>query len=257
MERTANQAPVMVVTGSGRGIGEGIAELAIQRGYAVLGIDVSFAESTSVVLQAAENEGKYIKLTADISLESVWTEKIIPTVEERFGRLDVLVNNAAISPKTNGVRTPSAEMSLEEWNLVLNVNLTSVFLGCRSAYPLMKRQNFGRIITVSSQAGREGARIAGLHYGASKAADIGITRTLAREWGGDGITVNVLTPGRIVTGMSAQVADEVNQKMLDNTPIGRFGYPNDVAELTLFVASPEAGFITGAVLDVNGGGFIG
>ena len=129
MERTANQAPVMVVTGSGRGIGEGIAELAIQRGYAVLGIDVSFAESTSVVLQAAENEGKYIKLTADISLESVWTEKIIPTVEERFGRLDVLVNNAAISPKTNGVRTPSAEMSLEEWNLVLNVNLTSVFLG--------------------------------------------------------------------------------------------------------------------------------
>jgi len=140
---------------------------------------------------------------------------------------------------------------------VLNVNLTGVFLGCRSVYPSMRRRGFGRIINISSQAAREGARIAGLHYGATKAADLGVTRTLAYEWGADGITVNAITPGRIVTGMSAMVPDSVNEQFRAAIPIGRLGYPVDVAAATLFLASPEAAFITGAVLDVNGGSFIG
>lgn len=253
-----NQAsPVMIVTGSGRGIGEGVAELAVQRGYTVIGIDMSFSDSESGVLAEAADAGTYVRIEGDISLESTWNDAIIRTAEERFGRVDVLVNNAGISPKTDGRRTPSSEMTLDEWNRVLTVNLTGVFLGCRSVYPLMKRRGFGRIINISSQAAREGARIAGIHYGATKAADLGVTKTLAYEWGVDGITVNAITPGRIVTGMSAMVSDEVNEQFLAAIPIGRFGYPNDIAETTLFLASPAAGFVTGATIDVNGGSFIG
>lgn len=253
----SDQQPVLVVTGSGRGIGEGVAELATKQGYTVVGIDVSFAESESEVLAAALQAGTYVQIEADVSIESVWVDEIIPFIEKTYGRFDVLVNNAAISPKTNGERVPSSEMTMAEWDKVLGVNLTGVFLGCRSAYPMMKRQKFGRIITISSQAAREGARIAGIHYGASKAADIGITRTLAHEWGPDGITVNAITPGRIITGMSAQVSDEVNANMLSKIPVQRFGYPDDIAGAVLYLASPEAGFVTGAVLDVNGGSFIG
>lgn len=251
------QAPVMIVTGSGRGIGEGVAELAVQRGYAVIGVDMSFTESESSTLAEASDQGTYARIEGDISLESTWNDEIIRIAGERFGRVDVLVNNAGISPKTDGKRTPSSEMTLDEWNRVLTVNLTGVFLGCRSVYPLMKRRSFGRIINISSQAAREGARIAGIHYGATKAADLGVTRTLAHEWGADGITVNAITPGRIVTGMSAMVSDEVNEQFLAAIPIGRFGYPNDIAEATLFLASPAAGFVTGATIDVNGGSFIG
>ncbi len=251
------QSPVMIVTGSGRGIGEGVAELAVQRGYAVIGADMSFSESESETLAQAVDSGSYVQIEADISLESTWNEEIIRVAEERFGRIDVLVNNAGISPKTNGKRTPSSEMTLEEWNRVLTVNLTGVFLGCRSVYPLMKRGGFGRIINISSQAAREGARIAGIHYGATKAADLGVTKTLAHEWGADGITVNAITPGRIVTGMSAMVSDKVNEQFLAAIPIGRFGYPSDIAEIALFLASPAAGFVTGATIDVNGGSFIG
>ena len=252
-----DQSPVMIVTGSGRGIGEGIAELAVQKGYAVIGVDMSFSDAESTVLAGAAEIGTYLKVEGDVSSESTWNDQIIRIAEEKFARIDVLVNNAGISPKSNGVRTPSSEMTLDEWNRVLTVNLTGVFLGCRSVYPLMSQRRFGRIINISSQAAREGARIAGLHYGATKAADLGVTRTLAHEWGGDGITVNAITPGRIVTGMSAMVSDDVNEQFLAKIPVGRLGYPDDIAAAALFLASPEAAFVTGAVLDVNGGSYIG
>ena len=244
-----------VVTGGARGIGE-----AITRELLAHGIDVVVADLDETAIEqfrppAPPGAGVTL-VRADVSREADWVG-LLDVARSTYGPVTVLVNNAAISPKREGRRTPTSEMNLDEWNTVLAVNLTGAFLGAKFVHADMRAAGWGRIVNISSQAARTGARVAGIHYGASKAGLLGLTRTLAFEYGPDGITVNAVTPGRIMTPMAAVVSDEVNQAMRRSIPVGRLGTPEDTAAVVGFLVSEEAGFVNGATIDANGGSWMG
>ncbi len=169
-------------------------------------------------------------------------------VAEEFGRLDVLVNNAGIYEVL-----PVEEISEAQWDRVLDVNLKGAFFCCQAVVPAMKRQGEGRIVSVASSAGKAGGTLAGAHYSVSKAGVICLTKQLARELGPYGITVNAVAPGRIDTPMIRVASDEENEAFVRRTPLGRLGTPEDVAGAVVFLASDAASFITGEIVDVNGG----
>lgn len=244
-----------VVTGGARGIGEAITRDLLGRGMDVVVADLD-ETAMAGFRPPADAVGRVTLVPADVAQEADW-HRVLDVARSAYGPVTVLVNNAAISPKRDGQRTPSSEMPLDEWNRVLAVNLTGAFLGAKLVHPGMKAAGWGRIVNISSQAARTGARVAGVHYGATKAALLGLTRTLAFEYGPDGITVNAVTPGRIMTPMAAAVADEVNQAMRAGIPVGRLGTPEDTAAVVGFLASDEAGFVNGATVDANGGSWMG
>jgi 3-oxoacyl-[acyl-carrier protein] reductase len=169
-------------------------------------------------------------------------------VEERFGRVDILVNNAGIHPLH-----PIEAITDAEWDRVLAVNLKAQFILCQGVLPGMRRRKYGRIINISSEAGKNGGTVAALHYCASKGAILAFTRNLAQQVGADGITVNAICPGRIATGMAAAVSPEENQKFIDKSVIKRLGAPEDIAFAVAYLASPRAGFVTAETMNVNGG----
>jgi 3-oxoacyl-[acyl-carrier protein] reductase len=252
-----NTAPrCAVVTGGARGIGAAIVRELGSRGLNVIVVDVD-----DQALKACEAEerpaGSSVRcVKADVSQEADW-RRVLELARSAFGPIGVLVNNAGISPKRDGKKIPASEMPLEEWHQVLAVNLTGAFVGSKLVFPDMRDMGWGRIVNIASQAARTGARVAGVHYGASKAGLLGLTRTLAYEYGPYGVTVNAVTPGRILTPMALSVADHVNQTMLADIPIGRLGTPKDMASVVGFLASDEAGFVTGATIDANGGSYMG
>jgi NAD(P)-dependent dehydrogenase (short-subunit alcohol dehydrogenase family) len=171
------------------------------------------------------------------------------TIEETFGRLDILVNNAGVNSDFI-----VEEMNVAEWDRIMAVNLRGSFLCAKHAIPLMRKARYGRIINLSSQGVRKGS-IAHAHYAASKMGLIGFTRSLARELGRDGITVNAVSPGRIMTDMlMSNLAHEgKEEEWIRQTPLGRFGEPGEVAEAIVFLASERASYITGQILAVDGG----
>ncbi|MET4705183.1 SDR family NAD(P)-dependent oxidoreductase [Frigoribacterium sp. UYMn621] len=245
-----------IVTGAARGIGAGIADALLAAGHPVVVVDINtdaLAEFRAARPKLAE---RLAIVAADVSDEAAW-ETILQETQRRFGPVAVLVNNAGISPKHNGLRRETDGMPLEEWNRVIAVNLTSAFLGVRAVLPAMRAQGWGRIVNVSSQAGRQGARIAGVHYGVTKSALLGLAMTVAYEYGADGITANSVTPGRVETDMAAQAPDEVNARLAAAIPVGRVGQPADIGATISFLAGDSASFITGATIDVNGGSFMG
>lgn len=239
-----------VVTGAAYGIGRGITEHLLAGGYRVLAVDVS-----SEGLAELEGEPGVLTVLGSVSEEETWHQVVAEATA--VGGVDVLVNNAGISPKHQGARLPLAQVTRAEWDMVLDVNLTGAFLGMQAVVPGMQERGWGRIINIASQAARTGARLAGIHYGASKAGMLGLTRTAAHELGGAGITVNAVTPGRIITPMAQQVSEEVNAKMLTEIPVRRYGQPMDIANVVEFLASAQSSFITGATIDCNGGSFMG
>lgn len=247
------QRRIALVTGAGRGIGAAIVARLVATGHVVVAIDVdgrSLAE-----LGASYSDDDVRPVVGDVGERTVWDEAV--EVAHTAGPVSVLLNNAAISPKVEGRRVPSHAVSREEWDEVLRVNLTGAFLGFQAVVADMREQHWGRIVMMSSGSAKAGARVAGVHYGTSKAALLGLMRTLALELGPDGITVNAITPGRIATPMAAAVSAEVNQMFLDEIPVGRLGTGDDVASMVSYLTSDDAGFITGATFDVNGGGYIG
>ena len=247
MKRTA------VVTGAAQGIGQGVATRLAALGYHVVLIDRDDERLQETVRALADAGHSAAAITADIAMPDAVT-KAVSTIERDSARLDILINNAGISPSHDGRAQDIEDMALDEWNQVIAVNLTGAFLMCRAALPVMRRGKWGRIVNFSSQGGRMRSQLSGAHYGASKAGLIGFTRVLAGQVGTYGITANCIAPGRIDTEQSRSFGDV--DSYLDRLPMGRFGAADDIAAGVEYLVSERASFVTGTVLDINGGFFM-
>ncbi|MFC1931408.1 3-oxoacyl-ACP reductase FabG [Chloroflexota bacterium] len=235
---------VAIVTGSARGIGREIALKLAEVGAKVVVSDIVEAEPVVEEIRAMKREG--LAVNADIS-SSAEVAKLVDTVIAKYGQVDILVNNAGIARDQLLLR-----MSDEDWDKVLSVNLKSVFLCTRAVLRHMVKQRWGRIISISSIVGITG-NPGQANYAAAKAGIIGFTKTIAKEVGSRGITVNAIAPGFIDTKMTQQLADNQRQELMKRIPLGSLGTPRDVAEAVAFLASEEARYITGQVLGVDGG----
>jgi NAD(P)-dependent dehydrogenase (short-subunit alcohol dehydrogenase family) len=236
---------VVIVTGAWRGLGRAAAERFHERGASVA---VNVRDRTRAEELAASIGKRMIAVPGDIAAPGV-AEEIVETTVKRFGRLDVVVNNAALARST---RFP--DLTTDEWRAALDVNLTAPFLLTKAALPTMRAQNYGRIINISSSAGRMVSTLGGAHYTASKAGLLGFTRAAAKEFGKFGITVNAVCPGMIDTELTRENADDaLLQRIAANYPIPRLGTAREVADLICFAASEAAAYITGAAFDINGG----
>lgn len=235
---------VAIVTGSARGIGREIALRLAEAGAIVVVSDVADAEPVAEEIRKAG--GQSLAVMTDVTSASD-VSGLAEKATEKFGRIDILVNNAGIARDQLLMR-----MSEEDWEAVLNVNLKSVFLCSRAVLRHMVRQRWGRIISISSIVGIVG-NPGQANYASAKAGIIGFTKTLAREVGSRGITVNAIAPGFIVSKMTEQLSEEQRQEMQKRIPLGFLGTPRDVAEAVAFLASEEARYITGQVLGVDGG----
>jgi NAD(P)-dependent dehydrogenase (short-subunit alcohol dehydrogenase family) len=234
---------VALVTGAGRGLGRAACERLIERGASVaLNVrDEARAAEVAAAIGAFAVPGD---LTADLVPES-----IVRQVLERFGRLDILVNNAALA-----LSTRFEGLSPEEFRRTLEVNMVVPFRLMKAALPAMKRQGYGRVINISSTAGRMVSTLGGAHYTASKTGLLGLTRAAAKELGKLGITVNAVCPGMIDTELTREHATpERLAEYANRYPVPRLGTAREVADLICFAASEAAGYITGASLDINGG----
>lgn len=239
-------ARIAFITGASRGIGRACALELSKAGFRVaLGArDQEKLEAVATEIRATGGEAYVapIDLASEESIKGAFAK----TASE-FGPVTVLVNNAGITRDTLALR-----MKREDWDAVLNTNLTAAFLSIQQVMQGMMKERWGRIINVASVVGEAG-NPGQANYVASKAGLIGLTKTLAQELASRNITVNAVTPGFIETDMTAVLKDEVKQKMLDQIPLKRFGKPEDIAAAVRFLASDDAGYITGTVLRVNGG----
>lgn len=236
-----------VVTGGSRGIGRAICLTLASLGARVVFSYHEQAEAAhSLAAQIHETGGQAEAVQADLR-EPAAADRLIDLAAARFGRIDILVNNAA-------AMTDSliAGMDDEMWQQMLDLNLTAAFRCMRACLPHMRARSWGRIISITSQAAWTGS-IQHAHYAAAKAGLQGLTYSLAKEEGRHGITVNLVAPGRIMTDMLAGRGEEKEREWLKQTPLGRFGEPEEVAAAVAFLASEAASYITGAALHVNGG----
>lgn len=236
--------PVAIVTGGAAGIGKAIVEALIEDGYLVVACDL--AEERGKALEN-QHAGSVIFRRCDVSSESD-VEAVVDGVLREFGRIDALVNNAGIIR-----RRTSEAMNTEDWDAVFAVNTRGAFLMCKHVANIMKRQRSGRIVNVSSVAGKLGDITSAPGYGPSKAAMDALTKTFAREMAPYGVTVNGVAPHAIETDMSAQWSEERRKAIIAAIPLGRLGKPSEVAAAVRFLLSEGAGFITGEIIDVNGG----
>ena len=237
---------VAIVTGASRGIGEAIARKFCQEGASVMLCSRS-ASSVTAVAESFVPEGWNAKSTqADISNKAD-VEALVDFTQKEFYRIDILVNNAGITRDALFMR-----MMDEDWDAVLQTNLTGTAYCMRAVIRPMMRQKSGRIINISSVVGLMG-NVGQANYAASKAGIIGLTKSIAKEVGRRGITVNAIAPGFITTEMTASLSEQDQQQMRERIPLGIFGLPEDVAEAALFLASEAARYITGQVIQVDGG----
>jgi NAD(P)-dependent dehydrogenase (short-subunit alcohol dehydrogenase family) len=236
---------VAIVTGAARGLGRAAAERLYERGAAVAVNVRDRARAESLAQSLGE---RALAVPGGIAAPGV-PEEIVRATVERFGRVDILVNNAAFARST---RFPN--LSAEEWREALEVNLTAPFLFTKAVMPVMKAQHYGRIVNISSSAGRTVSTLGGAHYTASKAGLLGLTRASAKELGQYGITVNAVCPGMIDTELTHENASsELLTRLAAGYPVPRLGTSLEVADLICFAASEAAGYITGASFDINGG----
>ena len=236
---------VALITGASRGLGRAAAERLHERGASVAlnARDPARAEA------AARAVGERTFSVAGDVADDGQAASIVRRTLERFGRIDILVNNAAL-PFT----TRFEQISAGEWRRALDVNLTAPFLLMQAVVPVMKAQGYGRIVNISSTAGRMVSTLGGAHYTASKTGLLGLTRAAAKELGRYGITVNAVCPGMIDTELTRESASpEVLEDLAKSFPVRRLGTAREVADLICFAASESAGYITGASLDINGG----
>ena len=236
---------VAIITGAARGLGRAVAARLIERGARVA-VNVRDAERAEAV--ARDLGPQALAVPGDIAASGI-PDAIARQTLDRFGRIDILVNNAALATSTR-----FGDLSADEWRLALEVNVTAPFLLTKAVLPAMKAQQYGRIVNISSTAGKTVSTLGGAHYTTSKAALQGLTRAAAKELGQFGITVNAVCPGMIDTELTHEYAsDDLLQHLAASYPVPRLGTSREVADLVCFAASEAAGYITGASLDINGG----
>jgi 3-oxoacyl-[acyl-carrier protein] reductase len=238
---------VAIITGAGRGIGRAIALQFAEYGSKVV---INYRNSISQVeelLQAIKHQGgEAIAVQADISKEAE-AKKLIDEAVKQFGRIDILVNNAGITKDNLMMR-----MTETDFNSVIDINLKGTFLCMKHASNVMLKQRCGKIVNISSVVGITG-NVGQINYAASKAGVIGMTKTAARELASRGITVNAVAPGFIETDMTEQLSDKIKEITIANIPLKRYGIASEVAGAVSFLASDAANYITGQVLQVDGG----
>ncbi|WP_447746531.1 SDR family NAD(P)-dependent oxidoreductase [Variovorax boronicumulans] len=236
---------VAFVTGAGQGLGAAIARALAQAGARVAVADIDGANAQAV---AAEVSG--LALPLDVRDEQAFGDRFAQAVAH-FGAVDILVNNAARTPTTSLWDITSAE-----WDDVLAINLRGSFFGCRIAGKHMRERGAGRIVNLASLAGQQVSSATGVHYAASKAGLLALTRAFAQELAPHGVTVNALAPAAIDSPALAALPPERQQALKAGIPLGRFGLADEVAAAVVYLASPAAAFMTGATLDLNGGRFM-
>src|SRR5262245_58201663 len=236
---------VALVTGAARGLGRAAAERLLAAG-ARMALNVHRPEQAETL---SRDFGDEVLVRAGDIAGAGTVQSLVAEVLDRFGRLDILVNNAAAAYSTR-----FEQITEEEWRRALDVNLTAAFLCTQAAVPAMKARGYGRVINLSSTAGKSVSTLGGAHYTASKAGLLGLTRAAAKELGRFGITVNAICPGLIDTELTREHATSEDLAAYARSfPIQRLGAAVEVADLICFLASEQAGYITGASLDINGG----
>ena len=240
------QGKVAIVTGAAQGIGRAIAEALAHAGadIAVADLDTGRSADTVAAVEKIGRKALNIKVNvADANETKAMAEHVIKT----WGKIDILVNNAGITRDALLLR-----MKEEDWNLVLQVNLNGTFNCTKAVLQPMTKQRYGRIVNIASIVGAMG-NVGQANYAASKAAVIGFTKTVAREYASRSVTVNAVAPGFIDTAMTQGLPTEVKEALQKQIPLGRLGTPADIAAAVQFLVSDEAGYVTGQVLHINGG----
>lgn len=237
---------VALVTGASRGIGRAIALRLAKDGAKVVLVARNEEKLAEVAKEITEAGGEAVVKPCDMS-DSGAVKDLVKGTAKELGRLDILVNNAGITRDNLVMR-----MKDQEWDDVLNVNLKAVFVACREATRPMLRARRGRIINITSIVGLMG-NAGQVNYASAKAAIVGLTKSLAKELGSRGVTVNAVAPGYIETDMTSELGDDIKKSLLDRVPLGCLGQSDDIAATVSFLASDEARYITGEVIRVDGG----
>jgi 3-oxoacyl-[acyl-carrier protein] reductase len=237
---------IALVTGASRGIGHAIAQALGNHGALVIGTATSDEGASGITDAFAEAGCQVVGMQVDVS-QPASIDALIERINQQFGAVTILVNNAAATRDNLLLR-----MKAEEWEAILNTNLSSIYRLCKACLRGMMRARQGRIISMTSVVGLIG-NPGQTNYAAAKAGMVGFSKSLAREIGGRGITVNTVAPGFIDTDMTRALPPQQRDALIAQIPLGRLGSPSDVAEAVLFLASPAAAYITGETLNVNGG----
>ena len=241
------EGKVALVTGAAKGIGKAVALKFAEHGANVAFTDLQIDESVRETEAAIAACGVKVKAYASNAADFADTHRVVEEIHKEFGRIDILLNNAGIARDGLMMR-----MSEEQWDLVIDVNLKSAFNFIHAVTPVMMRQKSGSIICMSSVVGVSG-NAGQSNYAASKAGMVGLTKSLAKELGSRGIRANVIAPGFIMTDMTNLLSQEVKDRWADQIPLKRGGTPEDVANVSLFLASGLSAYVTGQVIQVCGG----
>ena len=247
LENIMSKNKVALITGASRGIGYAIAEALANDGVDIAGIDINISELQSAMKVIGDSTGRStLAIQADVG-DFASMENAAAEVNKVFGKINILVNNAGITRDNLILR-----MKDSEWDDVIRINLTGTFNCTRAVIKGMVKNRYGRIISIASIVGLMG-NVGQANYAASKAGIIGFTKSIAREYANRGVTANAIAPGFIETDMTKKLPEDVTKALLSQIPMGKLGMPEDVANAVRFLASDEAEYITGQVINVNGG----
>ena len=252
MNKQRHLGKKVLITGAAGGMGHAVAKRYAQEGATVALVDRDEEGLEKLAHDISSMGGTAVWGRADVA-DFDSCEQCHGQLVDQIGDMDILINNAGVTGRENGKTVRIWEMSPDNWQSVIDVNLTGVFNFTRLLSPAMMEKKYGRIVSLSSVAGKAFFGVAGTHYCTTKSALIGFTRHVAGELGPYNITVNAVAPGRINTPMIAQAGGDANDEIINHTPMGRLGEPSEVAGVICTLTSPDSDFVTGQVLDVAGG----